>query len=255
MRRLREIELRTPLGEGPGGTRLCDQPGCTEEGLYRAPKSRDRLTDYYVFCLDHVRDYNSTWDYYRGMSQDQIEAHIRYDTVWQRPTWPLGNFGSHRGGDPLDAIRDGYGFFAERQEERKAAEDRWRPHTAEERALSVLGLKPRRFCRAFTARYEAVPAAQLPGAGDEPFSGAKRAPVVGIGDMDQGKPCRELRRALRDVGGKAGGDRLGSLGAGPVAAILIGRGGAQRRLGVAAQHGGEGAFIARRRADLVERGG
>ena len=142
MRRLREIELRHPGSEAPGAARLCDQPGCMEEGLYRAPKSRDRLTDYYVFCLDHVRDYNSTWDYYRGMSQDQIEAHIRYDTVWQRPTWPLGSFGSHRGGDPLDAIRDGFGFFAERQEERKAAEDRWRPHTAEEKALSILGLKP-----------------------------------------------------------------------------------------------------------------
>jgi hypothetical protein len=142
MRRLREIELRTPLGEGPGGTRLCDQPGCTEEGLYRAPKSRDRLTDYYVFCLDHVRDYNSTWDYYRGMSQDEIEAHIRYDTVWQRPTWPLGSFGSSRSRDPLDAIRDGFGFFAEHNEERKAAEELWRPRSAEEKALSALGLKP-----------------------------------------------------------------------------------------------------------------
>jgi DnaJ-like protein len=142
MRRLREIELRTPLGEGPGGARLCDQPGCTEEGLYRAPKSRDRLTDYYVFCLDHVRDYNSTWDYYRGMSQDQIEAHIRYDTVWQRPTWPLGSFGSSRSRDPLEAIRDGFGFFAEHNEERKTAEERLRPANAEEKALSVLGLKP-----------------------------------------------------------------------------------------------------------------
>ena len=142
MRRLRDIELQHPRAEGPYAVRPCDQPGCTAEGLYRAPKSRDRLTDYYVFCLDHVRDYNSTWDYYRGMSQDEIEAHIRNDTVWQRPTWPLGSFGSNHSRDPLDAIRDGFGFFAEHREERKAAEEQWRPRSAEERALSILGLKP-----------------------------------------------------------------------------------------------------------------
>jgi DnaJ-domain-containing protein 1 len=76
------------------------------------------------------------------MSQDEIEAHIRYDTVWQRPTWPLGSFGSSRSRDPLDAIRDGFGFFAEHNEERKAAEELWRPRSAEEKALSALGLKP-----------------------------------------------------------------------------------------------------------------
>jgi len=68
-------------------------PGCIHEGDYRAPKSRDNLRAYYWFCLDHVREYNAAWDFYKGMSSAQIEAHMRSDVIWQRPTWPLGRLG------------------------------------------------------------------------------------------------------------------------------------------------------------------
>ena len=36
-------------------------PGCEALGEYRAPKSRRNLGDYWWFCLEHVRAYNSTW--------------------------------------------------------------------------------------------------------------------------------------------------------------------------------------------------
>ena len=68
-------------------------PGCTAAGEYRAPKSRSSLNQYWWFCLPHVREYNASWDYYRGMSPGEIEAQVRADTSWQRPTWPLGRFG------------------------------------------------------------------------------------------------------------------------------------------------------------------
>jgi hypothetical protein len=73
--------------------RCCDIPGCDAAGEYRAPKSRSALNEYWWFCLDHVRAYNATWDYYRGMSPGEIEAQVRADTSWQRPTWPLGQIG------------------------------------------------------------------------------------------------------------------------------------------------------------------
>lgn len=74
----------------PVVTRACDCPGCSGVGEYRAPKARDRLTEYYWFCLDHVRDYNLKWDYYAGMPPEEIENHIKQDSCWQRATWPLG---------------------------------------------------------------------------------------------------------------------------------------------------------------------
>lgn len=69
--------------------RGCEVPGCNEEGLHRAPKARNNLTEYYWFCLEHVREYNLAWDYFSGMSEEEIEAIRRYDTVWQRPSWPF----------------------------------------------------------------------------------------------------------------------------------------------------------------------
>lgn len=75
----------------PVPLRACDCPGCAQIGEYRAPKNRD-LTEHYWFCLDHVRDYNKRWDYFAGMSADEIEAQIRKATVWERPSWPIGNW-------------------------------------------------------------------------------------------------------------------------------------------------------------------
>jgi hypothetical protein len=73
----------------PVKTRACDCPGCIEPADYRAPKTR-ALTDYYWFCLAHVREYNAAWDYFAGMSGADIETHVRAAMVWDRPSWPMG---------------------------------------------------------------------------------------------------------------------------------------------------------------------
>ncbi len=85
--------------------------GCECAGEYRAPKSRRTLNEYWWFCLEHVRAYNSTWDFYKGMSPAEVEAQMRHDTSWQRPTWPLGSLGGTALDD--DAVRDPLGILAE----------------------------------------------------------------------------------------------------------------------------------------------
>ena len=72
------------------GMRVCAHPDCVEPGLHPAPKTRDRLRDYFWFCKVHAREYNAAWDFCRGLGQAQIDSMIRHDTVWGRPTWPLG---------------------------------------------------------------------------------------------------------------------------------------------------------------------
>jgi DnaJ-domain-containing protein 1 len=79
----------TYLTDRPVRTRGCDCPGCTQTGDFRAPKARDQLNDYYWFCIDHVREYNRQWDYFAGMSENDIETHIRKASVWDRPSWPF----------------------------------------------------------------------------------------------------------------------------------------------------------------------
>lgn len=127
-------DFRRPQSQPRG----CDEPGCEAVGEFRAPRSRDQLgqtTTYLWLCLDHVRAYNAAWNYYAGMNEGEIEADLRKDTVWQRPTWPLGwriARGLYR--DPLD-------LFGENGEvPRQPGERRRRELTEEEKALKVFDL-------------------------------------------------------------------------------------------------------------------
>ena len=69
--------------------KMCDYIKCNENGEYKAPKSRSNLKNYYYFCLNHVKEYNKSWDFYKGLSVDDIELSLRKDIVWDRPSWPL----------------------------------------------------------------------------------------------------------------------------------------------------------------------
>ncbi len=108
----RGASARTLHADPAAPLRPCDAPGCLAAGEFRAPKSRSRLDEYAWFCLPHVRGYNQAWDYYKGMGQTEIEAHLREDTAWQRPTWPLGRLGGARRhtaeylADPLGLLLD-----------------------------------------------------------------------------------------------------------------------------------------------------
>lgn len=94
--------------------RRCEAQGCACEAEFRAPKSRDRLRDYYWFCLEHVREYNRSWDYYAGMAAEEIEAHVRSDTTWNCPTWRLGDRSATIGrGDRTYRVHDPFDLFGE----------------------------------------------------------------------------------------------------------------------------------------------
>jgi len=142
------IESTAHSAENPA-LRPCDHPGCAAAGDFRAPRSKSELDAFYWFCLDHVRAYNAAWNYYAGMSEAEIEAEIRSDTVWQRPTWPLGS----RIGARFEPRWRDDGLFdvdgtTERPRERK------RPLTAEEEALAVFELTPPLTFRSVKARYK-----------------------------------------------------------------------------------------------------
>jgi hypothetical protein len=118
--------------------RICDHQGCTEPGLHRAPRDRSRPGDYLWLCLEHVRAYNQSWDWFKGMTAEEIEAERRRDQTWNRPTWTFaGTSGEPRYHDPFD-------LFAEEREEtrRRRAERRQRARTEEDRALAELDLTP-----------------------------------------------------------------------------------------------------------------
>jgi hypothetical protein len=126
---------------GSANARSCQHPDCAEAGLYRAPKSRDQLRDYYWFCLAHVRAYNSAWDYCAGFGEAEIEAQIRAATCWERPTWRLGSWQSYRVEDMLAEFADAFGVHPGGQpRDRQRRQEKPAPATAEDKALATLGL-------------------------------------------------------------------------------------------------------------------
>ncbi|HUC61558.1 MAG TPA: J domain-containing protein [Alphaproteobacteria bacterium] len=144
MHRAPNLEFDPWVAEPRPAPRRCDHPECAEAGAYRAPKGRDRLADYFWFCLEHVRAYNLSWNYFAGMNEAEIERIRRRDTVWDRPSWPLsGGVGpmagraTHRFHNGAYNVRDFFELFDEEAEPRAPAR---RPSTPEDEALAVFAL-------------------------------------------------------------------------------------------------------------------
>jgi DnaJ domain len=136
MRRPTPDAINRPFSRPQPAPRRCEHAdGCSEEGTHRAPAARNRLNDYVWFCLEHVRAYNRAWDYFAGMNEAEIENQRRADTVWQRPSWPLGHFGEYA--STGYRVHDGFGFFWESEECTAKPE---KPRTEEEKALAAFDL-------------------------------------------------------------------------------------------------------------------
>jgi hypothetical protein len=68
----------------------CEWRGCANAGGYRAPKGRQLEGKYFHFCLEHVREYNKSYNYFAGMGDDDIIAYQRSAATGHRPTWSMG---------------------------------------------------------------------------------------------------------------------------------------------------------------------
>jgi len=130
-----------PAEEPVADTRACDWPGCGGSGEHRAPRSRGQLDSYRWFCLEHIRQFNKSWNYYEGMSEEEVEADVRKDTTWDRPSWPLGGGEANLRFKRGRPIIDDFGAFGQGDtEDAQAHRARHRPDTLQAHALAVLDL-------------------------------------------------------------------------------------------------------------------
>jgi len=68
----------------------CDWPGCKALGRHPAPKGRDREGEYYHFCLEHVKQYNKSYNYFEGMADEDLREWLERNVTGHRPTWRVG---------------------------------------------------------------------------------------------------------------------------------------------------------------------
>ena len=117
---------------------LCCWHGCNLTGEFKAPVSRNDLKRFRWFCLEHIRTYNSSWNYCEGMSEAEFEASVRSDTTWNRPTWP---FASKYTADfrNLDNVFDPFNFIDGKSSAFNQFQNQF--SETENRAISLLGLE------------------------------------------------------------------------------------------------------------------
>ena len=100
-------------GRVEGAEARCSVRGCKEPGEFRAPLTPsdfDGPGNWRWLCLEHVREYNAKYNFFDGMSIEEIEAAQSPIAGWERATHAFAHVGADPGpawrdfSDPLDAI-------------------------------------------------------------------------------------------------------------------------------------------------------
>ncbi len=152
---IRVAPKRERAGEVREERPCCQWKGCRSPGLYRAPRGRGRDGQYYLFCLDHVRRYNASYNYFEGMNDREVEDFQKEAVTGHRPTWKVGlnlsNRSKQAGSDangsngyraPGWHALDPHGFFAWRARAAREApfEERRSLKPLERKSLQTLNL-------------------------------------------------------------------------------------------------------------------
>lgn len=144
--------------QGPGADdRACDHQGCFAAASTRAPKSRDLLSDHYWFCQAHAAEYNRTWNFFAGMSEEEVRDQIADDiTTGGRPTWSFKAGPRTREAAAVrGSFRDAFGIFGAakaKEADARAAHER-RLGRLERGALADLDLDATAAGATIRARY------------------------------------------------------------------------------------------------------
>ncbi|WGM31356.1 J domain-containing protein [Brevundimonas sp. NIBR11] len=154
--------LRLKPGEKP-----CEWPDCSRAATAKAPKSRERLNDFYEFCQAHAGEYNKGWNFYAGMNEAQVRAAQENEAMTGgRPTWEMKAGKNSREAAAFAAKmgtanntgsgswQDSFGLFGRRVREQAVREEEGlRIGKLERQALADLDLDIRTEKTAVKARY------------------------------------------------------------------------------------------------------
>ena len=142
----------------------CQWPGCACAATHRAPKGRLREGEYWRFCLQHVREYNHSYNYFAGMSDEAVAKFQKDAITGHRPTWKLGQNGKQPGqgqrgrfyGDFGDGA-DPFGVYTELGANARSRGENNQGRAvrnAERKAHDTLGLEPNSSAADIKARFK-----------------------------------------------------------------------------------------------------
>jgi len=204
------MKLNSPLFDRirvkPGETRArqpqqgcCEWAGCNAPATHRAPKGRHMEGQYWNYCLDHVKAYNQSYNFFAGMSDSAVSAYQKDAMTGHRPTWRMGTRGQGEQGAEratryAQGAGDPFGFAAEMGQafrpEREEPEGRV-VRTTERRALEIMGLEISAGADEIKARYKELVKLHHPDAngGDRSSEDRLRSVIQAYANLKQAGFC------------------------------------------------------------------
>jgi len=155
-----DIRIHPERPRRPTVSKRCAMPGCASGAEVYVPKTRYDMNDRQWLCREHLREHNRGWNYFAGMSDQEIERFCLDSVTGHRPTWPLGKRAATQPSDHERTrsywsyrVEDGFAVFEEAAE---AAPPRPRPRLTKGQldALAVLNLEETASLHDIKARYK-----------------------------------------------------------------------------------------------------
>ncbi|MCZ2327856.1 J domain-containing protein [Bartonella sp. F02] len=145
-------------------TQQCQWEGCEKEGSHKAPAGRNREGQYLYFCINHVRAYNKNFNYFSGLSDEDIAKFQKDSLTGHRPTWStdMRNSTSKRTAADYSKIRSGTAAYQNRMHnpytlftQSHSTSTRTRKvKPLEAKAFDTLGLKTNASAQEIKAKYK-----------------------------------------------------------------------------------------------------
>jgi len=117
---------------------ICEWSKCNKIGVYRAPVEKDNSKKFRLLCLEHIKIFNKSWNYFENMKEEEIESFIKSDLTWHKPTKSFGSPDNFFKILWVNALEDKSGMFKNstfKNLKKSSLSDKDR------HALEILGLK------------------------------------------------------------------------------------------------------------------
>ena len=92
---------------------ICGWNNCNKSGKFKAPLEKDNSKNYEWLCEEHIKLFNGNWNYFDGMSQNEIEDFLKSDLTWHRPTQKFNSSDNFFNILWNNALNDKFNFFKE----------------------------------------------------------------------------------------------------------------------------------------------
>ena len=119
---------------------ICEWQSCKESGKFKAPLERDNSKKYKWLCEEHIKLFNRNWNYFEGMSQNEIETFLKSDLTWHRPTQQFGSSDNFFNILWNNALSDKFNFFKQNNKSNNLNSRRLSKKDRD--AFEIMGLKP-----------------------------------------------------------------------------------------------------------------